>query len=577
MKHTKSIRSWIFTFLRGKNIFVIHTAYTRLCVGCSIISILLLCNIFTGFAELKTYSSPGDLANVPNLKQSSDYTITVNGKTSFVYETENTWDGKVEGKFVPGSIRSQKKAAFTNFDFKNETVTVQVTCNFTVNSVNIRPKSDSVAFTRNGNVISFTISKSKYLSVEVNDRLKPLFIFADSIETPPTVNITYGPGIHVIGPKFVVPGNQKVYIAGGAVVVGSFYCTGNNFKIYGRGLLNGGAVSSAEWQLDKTHSPLSGLQNGASGYEIHGITMVNAPGWHINAFGGNQNFSNVKCIGWAGMTDGPHLNGNGLLKHCFIFNNDDCLISNIGSNNTFIDNVVWKGPFGRCMVSLANNDQSNVVWDDVDVIGNEAGLNVFHGKMMAIIETTAGLKQNFTFKNIRIEAQETNKAGLICINVEGTAVVKNINFENISTELLRTTAANTEGTIKQFNGGIVDGVHFKFLRMNGVLVDSLQEAHIQNVGAVPHVDFDNTVKITPPKDTIPEPSVFKILANKSTNTIDIKYGNKVITKTIIYNSYGAMMNEYNTSQINITNFSTGIYIARVEIEGQMFVGKFLRQ
>jgi hypothetical protein len=454
-----------------------------------IVLILFIFNYFNGYSEIKTYSSPGDLTNVPHLKQSSDYTVKVNGQSSFVYESDNSWDGG--GK--PSIIKMQDKAAFTNFDFINETVTVEVTCNFTINNVTIRPKNDNITFKQAGNTISFLLSKSKYLSIEVNDRKRPLFIFADNLETPPVADIVYGPGIHNIGTKFQVASNQTIYIAGGAVVVGSFLSSGSNLKICGRGILNCGSVSWTEWKLDKTKSPLS-TSSTLTGFELNGFTIVNSPGWHVNAYGQNTNFTNLKCIAWAGMTDGPHLNGTSLMKHCFIFNNDDALISNQRDNNTFRDCVVWKGNYGHCMISLNDNSQSNLLWEDIDIIGDEANLDFKVGKMMAITtrETGKATKQNFTFRNIRIEGQLPDKAGLIYIAAKGSSVIKNVTFENITTELLRTTADNTEGSINQTPGASIDGIHFKCLRMNGTLINSLEEAHVKVIGDVKNIDFDNS-------------------------------------------------------------------------------------
>jgi hypothetical protein len=444
-------------------------------------------NAPNSYSEIKTYSSPGDLTNVPHLKQSSDYTVKINGQSCFVYESDNSWDGGDN----PLNRKMQDKVAFTNFDFRNETVKVEVTCNFEVNNVSIRPKSDNILFKKSGNKISFTLSKSKYLSIEVNDRKRPLFLFADSLEAAQKADIVYGPGIHNIGTKFPVASNQTIYIAGGAVVVGSFLSSGSKLKIIGRGILNAGTVTWEEWKKDKTTSPLS-TPTKLTEFELSGITIVNSPGWHVNAYGENTKFVDLKCIAWAGMTDGPHLNGTSLMQHCFIFNNDDALISNQRNDNTFRDCIIWKGRYGRGMVSLSNNSQSNVLWEDIDVIGNESAIENLKGKMIAIIETKAGTKQNFIFRNIRIEGQVATKAGLICIDSQGSSVIKNINLENITAELLRTLTDNAEGTINQSETGSIDGVHFRCVKMNGTLVNSLEDAHIKVIGDVKNVDFNNS-------------------------------------------------------------------------------------
>jgi len=532
---------------------------------------LFLFNYQSCYSELKTYSSPGDLSNVPHLKESTDYTVKVNGESSFVYESDNSWDG--DG--IESSRKKEDKASFTNFDFKNESVTVEVTCNFTVNSLIIRPKNDSISFTQIGNTISFTLSKSKYLSIEVNDRLRPLFIFADSLETAPNAAITYGPGIHNIGTKFQVSGNQTIYIAGGAVVVGSFYCSGNNLKICGRGILNCGSVLSAEWDLDHTKSPLAAVTT-LAGYELNGFTIVNSPGWHVNAYGSNTKFINLKCIAWAGLSDGPHLNGNSLMKHCFIFNNDDALISNIGNNNTFRNCVVWKGPYGRCMISLQNNSQSTLLWEDIDIIGNESLLGNLKGKTIAIIETTAGIKQNFTFRNIRIEGQAADKAGLIYIDSEGSSEIKNIYLDNITTELLRTSAVNTEGTINQATGGRIDGIHFKCVKMDGALINSLTDAHVQMTGGVLNIDFDNTSCTNTLIKKVCDNNKLRVYSNQY-NKLQVDLDDIKIKNISLFNSIGNNVKSGRLTDIEVSNLPVGVYIVQAEAEGIHYFCKFIKQ
>jgi hypothetical protein len=464
--------------------------FTTSFIKVKITIILLIACTINGFGALKTYSTPGDLTNVPHLKESSDYTVKVNGQSSFVYESDNSWDGGGKASI----IKFQDKVSFTNFDFKDETVNVEVTCNFPVNNVTIRPKIDNICFKQKGNTISFSLSKSKYLSIEVNDRKRPLFLFADSLETVPKADIVYGPGIHTIGTKFPVTSNQTIYIAGGAVVVGSFLSSGSNLKILGRGILNAGTVNWAEWKNDKTTSPLS-TPTKLTAFELSGITIVNSPGWHVNAYGENTKFVDLKCIAWAGMTDGPHLNGTSLMQHCFIFNNDDALISNQRDDNTFRDCIVWKGNYGHCMISLNDNSQRNLLWEDIDIIGDEANLDFRVGKTMCITtrDNSKAVKENFTFRNIRIEGQLPDKAGIIYLTAKGSAVIKNVTFENITTELLRTSGDETEGSINQSTEASIDGVHFKGLFMNGKLINSLEEAHVKVIGDVKNIDFDNSV------------------------------------------------------------------------------------
>jgi len=449
-----------------------------------------------------------------------------------------------------------------------------------------------ISFTQKGDTVIFSFRKSKYLSVEINDRLKPLFIFADSIETPPAAaaNVTiYGPGIHYVGTKCALPRAQTVYIAGGAVVIGTFTSNGNNLKIKGRGILNSGGVTWDEWMLDKSLSPLATAGGSMDYYQVGGITMLNAPGWHVNAYGDKTKFVNLKCIAWCGNSDGPHLNGNGVMTHCFIFNNDDALITNKGDNNTFTDCVVWGGYWGHPLISLTDNSQNHVTWQDIDVIGAQAYLTFRVGKIISIetamdnapVPATA-VKQNFLFKNIRIEGQLPDRNGLIYMCAQDSAVIKNITFENITTELLRTNAGDTEGAfdIKHATAKI-DSIAFKGLRMNNELISSLAQAHFKASGPgtnalnMTRVIFDNTGYLQTEVETVNE--MPKIQFYTSNGKLKFNAGDININTVNIYNSAGAKVKSGKIDNIDIENLPVGVYHIKAEADGINYVGKFLKK
>ncbi|MFZ4457329.1 MAG: hypothetical protein ACOYOT_14040, partial [Bacteroidales bacterium] len=453
-------------------------------------------------AEVKVFSSPGDLSAIPHIKGATNYSVKVNGQSSFVYKSDNYWTASDNY-----ARKYSDSVAFTNFEFKNEPVNVEINCNFAVNSVRIRPNIDSLDlsdYSVTGNTIRFTIDKSKYLSVEVNNKKYPLFIFADTIETvkPTDYDVKFAAGVHNLGSKYELTAGQRVYIEGGAVVQATFLASGDNIKIFGRGILTSGHVAWKTWLTDKKLSPLSNSNIGNhKNYSISGITMANTPGWCINGFSQGQNFWNLKIIAWTGNSDAPHLCGNGKFEHCFVFNNDDALITNSGNNNIFRDNVVWKGPWGRVMISIQSS-QDNNLWEDVDVIGNEAATSNLNGKNIGIFELDNGVsKTNFTFRNIRIE--EPTTAGLIHFDATnrtaGATVpntISNITIENVTAKTLHSynTPNQGEGYISTKVGsglaGSISNVKFKCITFGNTMVSSLAEAHIVANGTTPI--FDNS-------------------------------------------------------------------------------------
>jgi hypothetical protein len=169
-------------------------------------------------AEIRVYPSPGDLSSIAHLKPCTRYTVRVNGQSSFVYTSDNYWQ---PGDSYPKRLTDS--VAFTGFDFRDEPATVEITYQGTLHSVKIRPGIDSRAlqnYSLSGNTISFTLTDSRYLSIEVNDQLYPLFLFADTIETvrPSDYDVVFGAGVHTIGSQYALSSGQRVYIEGGAVV-----------------------------------------------------------------------------------------------------------------------------------------------------------------------------------------------------------------------------------------------------------------------------------------------------------------------------------------------------------------------
>ncbi|MEI7807491.1 MAG: hypothetical protein WCJ07_03290 [Verrucomicrobiota bacterium] len=444
---------------------------------------LALANVAQAQTQVTLYPAPGDLSTVEHLRDSADYTVTINGRPCFVYESANYWQHAAR--------MAADKVAFAIFDFKGGPATVEVNCKFSVNTVTIRPANDHVQFTRNGNKIVFAVAGAKQLSVEVNDRKRPLFIFASAPEEPDTKAQHYfGPGVHHIGAKYPIKANERVYVAGGAVVEGTFLCLGENIRISGRGILSAGQWTREAWQKDKQLSIITHTVGGNHDHhEYSGVVLLNSPGWFVNGYGKYLTCSNLKVIGWGGNTDGPHLNGNGLLEHSFFFNNDDSLITNKGDDNTFRDCVVWKGPWGHPMVSLNPINQQNILYEDIDIIADEqrnkfGTIAITFGGGSVKTVTGSGTRRNYIYRNIRIEEPRT--AILLKLDVGAGSRFENVRLENI-------TAAGLlpfEGIMSASKGGVIDHVSFKNVRLNGVVIDSLAGANLTQQGTVTNVTFE---------------------------------------------------------------------------------------
>ncbi len=460
---------------------IFHRSSEPRCLGVVTLG-LALWGVALAEPQVTLYPAPGDLSTVEHLSESTDYTVSVNGRACFVYETKNYWQHDAR--------MAADKAAFAIFDLKGGPATVEVDCKFAVRSVTIRPAHDRVQFTRDGNKLRFTVDGPKQLSVEVNDRKRPLFIFASPPDEPDTKAQHYfRRGVHYIGAKYPIKANERVYLAGGAVVEGTFLCQGDNIKIRGRGILSAGQWTREQWKKDQKLSIITHTNGGNHDHhEYSGVVLLNSPGWFVNGYGKHLTCSNLKVIGWGGNTDGPHLNGNGLFEHSFIFNNDDSLITNRGDDNVFRDCVVWKGPWGHPMVSLNPISQNNILYEDIDIIADEqrnkfGTIAITFGGGSVKNVSGSGTRRNFTYRNIRVEEPRT--AILLKLDVGAGSRIENLRMEDI-------TAGGqlpSEGGLSA-KGGVIDQVSFKNVRLNGAVIDSLAGANLTQQGVVTNVTFE---------------------------------------------------------------------------------------
>lgn len=439
----------------------------------------------TASGKLIVYPAPGDLSTVEHLTQSNDYKVEVrrkgeaNYQSIFVYKTDNYWVDTYFGS----KPKPQTAASFSSFAFSETAVEIKITCNFPANQVTVRPLNFGINPVQNGNVISFTLNEPKKISIEVNDRTNPLFLFA---ETPDVPNVAatyyYGPGVHHIGLQKTIRSNESVYIAAGAVVEGSFLIPYNtqNVSIKGRGIL-----SMGEWKHESreiswlgAHSAIKA--NGVSKLQMEGLIIANSTGWTIPIYNSgdltfDNQFRNLKLVSWNGNSDGFWVNGrNHLIDDCFVFNNDDIFMSH-GASNCKISNIVaWGGPWGRLYWLSEQTSSSNILFENINLIGKDGGVGV------VVVDEAEGTKitmSNITFRNLRIEAHpktnnyNTNKFLLLNSGYKG---VSNWLFENLTIDDKNVDEGDLFGTANS----PINGIKFKNFKLGGTKVNSLSDANM---------------------------------------------------------------------------------------------------
>ncbi|MBN8219124.1 MAG: hypothetical protein J0L75_20965 [Spirochaetes bacterium] len=438
--------------------------------------------VATATAAILPYSPPGDLSEIARLGRSEDYAVTIRGQTGgekpcFVYASTNYWEHKAR--------KPQDSVSFTSFAFADEPVTVTVECLFPVQTAELHPKQGAVPLAIDGNCIRFTLPAPRQLALAVNDTQRPLLLFAEAPEIPDT-NAThyFAPGsVTRLGAKFEIKDGESVYIAGGAVVEATFFVTGNRNTYRGRGILSSGFIPWPQWDADKTL-----CQFGAPKFrtlrenQFEGLILLNSPGWWVYGDVVQTTVRGVKSIAWNGNSDGIHLGGDSLMEDCFFFVNDDCLIANGGSRNTWRRCTIWRSPWGHPIISLLTKRQSrDYLWEDIDVIATEGGgpiITLKNYKNWGV----GGTLENFTVRDVRIEGPRVGPL----LKIEAAAcTVRRFLLDRVRAE----TTLDREGLLAFPAEGADDTVEFRDVTLAGKLVTSLDETKMKTEGDCSGVKF----------------------------------------------------------------------------------------
>lgn len=400
-----------------------------------------------------------DLSSVERLSKSEAYQVEVKAvgegegayRKAFVFETRNDWIlhdyfhadparradilSPADEVGIPDRLAKRigtgksdmRTASFAQMSFSEQPVRVRVTLldpTARIADAKIRPLRLNLAHAvaPDGRSLTFTLDRPRKVSVEINGRLDPLFIFADQPDVPDTEATYYfGPGLHRIpgNGTLTLKSGERVYVAAGAIVEGRFHLEmgSSNITIRGRGLLSGGEWPELkvdpEWQAK--HAAIH--TRGSHHFRLEGLTLVQSTTWQIAmddfSPGGDathhNDYRNIKTVSWNGCTDGIWLTGDhNRVDDVFFFNNDDFFVTK-GGRNTHVSNaVVWGGAWGRFFLFFnyfANTPPvENLLVENVDMIGKEGAkaLFLFEDRKDPARRNYKPTK-NVTFRNILFE------------------------------------------------------------------------------------------------------------------------------------------------------------------------------
>ena len=469
-----------------------------------------------------------DLSSVEKLFNSKKYRVEVRaaGAADFtkchVFETRNDWvlldffgPDKQRVRHAADEFGDEKgfmrTASFAQFSFADTAVDVRVTLldpATVARTVTVRPLRHAIAATIAGDGRSFTFRLDRPLkvSIDVNDRLDPLFLFDDAPDVPdPQATYFFGPGVHRLpgDGRLTLKSNERVYLAAGAIVEGRFELArgSENITIRGRGILSCGEwphVSTQPAWLVKNSTFYSA---GTHHFTLEGLTLVQGSGWTV-AIDDNtghdthdNRYANVKMVHWAGNTDAFWITGRrNVVEDCFVFNNDDAIVSKGGGDCRVSDLVVWGGAWGRLALFFNfGRPIERILIENVDVIGKGETPHFIIAERLRRSGPTE--LRDVTFRNVRFEdrAAPTKKNPGRLFDLDAQASLfrfENLRFEGVTLDQQFPDEGPIAGTAEQPAAGVA----FVGLRMGGREIDSAEAGHLLFNEHVSGVKFEPTTR-----------------------------------------------------------------------------------
>jgi hypothetical protein len=426
--------------------------------------------------------------SAPGLKTSPDLTMTANGKSIWI---ERIGSNLPSFNYSQYSGRTMEDLNVANFSCSGP-VNIKIILAVNIDSLIIRPKSRNITAKITRHEISFTISGTQKLYLEING-LPHLAIFANPIEAdPPKAGdqgvIFYGPGKHSPG-VINLKSNQTIYIAGGSIVYGDIIgkdC--KNIKIEGRGILQGKINIS-----------------GTSNLSISGIFIRNTKGWTNTLTNCHKvNYRNVKVFSYEAIysVDGidPVSCTDFTIDDCFMRCRDDCVsIKSVDPklrvDSIFVTNCVmvgWACSDGVTIgFELNGGPVENIFVKNCDILyARGGGKTDGHSAFSIVCDGPAWVK-NIHFEDIRVEEHVEYK-NLELIVTDGTLYgkdppghIKGVYLKNILWE-----NSDKPFIISGFSTyNLVEDITFENCRAGNKILTGISDADIRVNSFSDHLKF----------------------------------------------------------------------------------------
>ncbi|MDF1512839.1 MAG: glycosyl hydrolase family 28 protein [Anaerolineae bacterium] len=352
---------------------------------------------------------------------SPDFDVSVNGKPVPVYPCRvsavplnQVWPG------YQRPVNQTELASFVSIEAGGP-VTLTILCPRNFTSVVVRPLSINVSAIVKDQHIQLALPGPGQYTLEIDGWHHALHVFIDPPEgeiiSPDDPGVLYfAPGIHHTG-RVELKDNQTVYVAGGAVVYGSFYGEGvNNIRLLGRGIVDG-----SQFERGEGGGAIRLLD--CSGITVNGLILRDPDVWCCSLFGcRDAELSNLKLVGlWRYNADGIDLcnSQNIRVRDCFVRAFDDCIVlkglkqvhSKQGASfgmrpvqNIQVERCVLWNDWGRALeigAETSSPEFARIVFKDCDIIRTtHIAMDIQHGDRANI--------HDIVFDNIRLEVDDFN-------------------------------------------------------------------------------------------------------------------------------------------------------------------------
>jgi len=439
-----------------------------------------------------------------------------NGDFSIAVRCEGGEWQELDTLLVKVDMHDVREASMASFDFSGE-VEVEITCHREeIKDVAIRPLSANIAAELvDPRKLRFKLSKPHKLSIEINgDRFHNLHLFAKEIEQKKPLPTDEGvavvkPGIHRIEwieekmasgahTIYFLPGmhhieqvllpitsNINVYIAGGAVIVGSLICDHvRNVNIFGRGIIYLSDFGR--------FSAFRGIRMMFSqNIKVSGIAIIDPPHYSIymGQCSGVQIYD-IESFSTRGWSDGIDMMACSrvIVDNVFMRNSDDCIAiyghrwSYYGESRDIVvrNSVLWADVAHPTMIGIHGDHHNNgslidnICFDSIDILEHHEPQEQYRG-CLTINAGDKNVVRNVSYSNIRIEPFQLGRVIDLRVvwnsdyNPHPGAEISNISYKNISYNGDASMTSWTRGYDEQRK---IRNVVIEDMYVNGVKLES---------------------------------------------------------------------------------------------------------